>query len=275
MDGEIDRKTSNELKPVAAYAQHLPAVGLGRGLWERIQEFICKPSAKGAEIQWNLIGRYMDAFLRDDTDPLQLVKGSEAGKDYIRKFGNYYIQLSLIVFQAEHLIREEVERLGLDYPFQKRSQLIKMLMLEDCMTELCKQLSTFYESPSASEMEQTAEILSHFLDGAVKFAGKAQPTGTDTLTHNKAEKQIQKMANLLDKTSNVGYEPNKFRFWNELCLRVFGANRQQISGYAAFETALHTAAVPVKGTFKKYGYNMGEFSEYPGRGKGKKTAAAS
>lgn len=253
-----------EFKPIAKYAERLPGGELGK-LWGKIRASISPDIAINTEIYWQLLGIHLEAFFNDHPDPIENVLEVDWQKEYIRTYGNYYIQLSVLIFQAEHLIKNECNERNIEYPFKKRSDLIQTLMLEDCLQEICKPLSEFYESPSAKQMKEYASLLINIGEDKVQIGAKICRASDHP---NKATASLEKLRKHLKKLTRIDYQPEHFSFWNDLCREIFWRNQSRLPAFTGYWASIkqilnfwHSPHSPGYGLFKKHAYDQGKYQE--------------
>ena len=260
----LTKKQKTELKPIATYAKRLPAGELGK-LWERIKASISPDIAANTETYWQLLGAHLDAFFGDEPDPIAEMLEPEWQQDYIRAYGNYYLQLSLVVFHSESLIKSECKERGIEFPFKKRSELVKVLMMEDCLQELCKPLSEFYESLSVKDMRDVTQLLTGIAEDRIQI-GMRQCRASQH--PEKVMSALGKIRAKLQKLTRTEYEPENFSFWNNLCREVFWNNKEKIPAFDGYYASVrrllnfwHSPSSSGYGLFKKHACNQGYYQE--------------
>lgn len=248
-----------ELGEVAAYIATLPPTEI----CDLLKWVIDSQQRSGTESYWIGVRAYLAAFSLDEPDPIPDSDLHEAIKAQVEVAGNYYLQLSILVFQAKKFIRTEAEEEGIKYSFERRSDLLKQLLLEDCLGMLFFYLEGNWESPSG------AQILNRIRDGVKFLQGEMTP--------EKAAKRVDQWRQEdAERLNSYVYSSRPFKFWTHHCNRTFYKYREQLPGFHAYTDAMAQRAglytsekSPLHDVAKKVAMIDHRIREYPGRGPGK------
>ena len=252
-------KDKKELREAAFYAAMLPP----RVLWQQFKKTLAEDAAHGIEMYWDWLGGYLDTFFADKPNILPDSNSSKCWQALIEVSGTYYIQLALVIFQGERFLKAEFKhQTACKYPFKRRSDLLKRLMLEDCISQLELHLEG-YVSPAAAQWLDR-------LHTAYKYMN-------EEISRTQLERYAQKALQEDSKRNNLPLSQGYY-FWNLFCQEVFYKHRKAICNYQAYAIALDgfrklytSRHSPRYGEAKQIAAINGRLVPYPGRGKGKKS----
>lgn len=233
-----------ELKAAAAYISGLPPLDE----WVEIRPLLEPRTAANTELFWCWVGKSLDAFFSDRSDPI-----SESGlhpllQQVIQEQTSEYIVLSALLFQAEKFIKLEAQQIGLPYPFTSRSDLLKVWALEGYRWSCALWLQECFESPTAAQMNERLGDYRKFFRGEVAL--------------NEREKRWAK-----EDAKRHGSLPSAqiIQPWTYFCMCVFEKYKGQLPALRPF---LESFGPPASlKNFKKFGIIDQRYREYPGRGK--------
>lgn len=256
----LTKKQKQELKKIALYVLGLPPAEIR----DLLRSSIEPESYIGTIIYWNWVGGYLDAYFNDKSDPLTQFEDQENLRCWVelaRYRGNAYIQQSILIFQAERWIKSEAAESGIEYPFKKRSDLLKHLFLEDCLNYVAKFSEGFHESYSRKQaVERLADSCKYL-------------SGEKNMIPAKQWERWQKEDSKLNKEDLYKYRP-----WNKFCKQVFENHKRNLPSFNAYVAALNEFTwlyghpeSPCYEHAKKYSIQDGVIKDYPGRSKGKKS----
>jgi hypothetical protein len=176
-------------------------------VWERVPNDI-KIAVIG---HWKWMGRYLDAYFHKESDPLPNSDQTELEQATIRVYGQYYLALYNVLFNAERFIKSEAKRQGIHYPFKCVGDLFYALVFEDFLSSLEPCLSDHWESLPASVELECLRFSSQFWKG----------DKTNAQTASRLEKQIKKAEKL---------QPlcGRWNRWNFFFREVAARNRHQL-----------------------------------------------
>ncbi len=223
--------------------------------WIEIRQIIAPQNAVNTQLYWNWLGRSLDAFFSDRPDPLAESNLSETLQAVIQSNSNRYIILSLLIFQGEKFLRQEAQALGFDYPFTKRSDLLKELALEDCRFAINLSLQKHWESHSERQRSER-----------LRDTQKSLQSGTPIKTT-----QLKRWAKEDAKLHRDGTLSVKTMPWMCFCVEVFSKYSKKLPAYSAF---IDTLGIPEYGHVKKFAILNREFKPYPGRGSSKQAKSS-
>lgn len=256
-------KDKEELRAAAYFAAMLPP----KALWEQFKKTLADDTAHQIEMYWEWLGSYLDIFFADEPNPFPNQNSSASWQALIEVSGTYYIQLAIVIFQSEHFLKAEYkQQTGLEYPFQRRSDLLKCLMLENCIAqlELCVE---GYVSPTAAQWLDRIHTAHKYMNGKISLSRLERA----------AENGLEEDRNRNSRTSKRDHWS-----WNSFCLKVFSKHKREITNYFAYADALvgfkklYTSKRSARyGEAKQIAAVNGQIVTYPGRGKGKKSKARS
>lgn len=256
-------KDKQDLRAAAIYAAMLPP----KALWEQFKKTLADTTANEIEMYWDWLGSYLDIFFADEPNPFPNPNSSASWQALIEVSGTYYIQLAIVIFQSEHFLKAEfTQHTGLEYPFKRRSDLLKCLMLENCMAqlELCVEGCV---SPSAAQWLGRLHTVHEYMNEEI----------SESRLERSAERALKEDSKRNSRSYNQG-----FYFWNPFCMKVFRKYKRKIPNYFAYTNALKgfhdlytSKHSPRCGEAKQIAAVNGQIITYPGRGKGKKSKSSS
>lgn len=248
MIANLTRRDRRELTNFASHVSTLPP----DELWVSIADLIDPTEAVDIEQFWNWLGLHLESFFTDNSEELPEAGLTKECETFVRVFGNYYIVLSTLIFQAERFIRAEAKQQNIEYPFKKRSSLLKHLAMEHCLTYILRYLEDYWESPSGALQRDSIKDFLAIRNGRLQ------------------DHQIAARAKNLKALQAKAYEGKHFQpitQWTSFCFQVFDKYRDEIPGYSAYLSAIdEIGKLP---TFK-YAIVDQKINKYPGRGKSKR-----
>lgn len=238
-----------ELKAAAAYISGLPPLDE----WTEIRPLLESQTAANTELFWNWVGKSLDAFFSDQSDPIPESNLDPLLQQVIQEQTSEYIILSTLLFQAEKFIKSEAEKIGLPYPFEKRSDLLKIWALEDYRWSCALWQQECFESPSAAQMNERLVDYRKFFRGEISLGEREKRWVKEDAKRHGAPPSVQKI------------QP-----WTYFCMCVFEKYKTKLPALRPF---LESFGPPNGGgslkDFKKFGIMNRKYREYPGRGKKK------
>lgn len=238
----IPSKERKALKEFAAYVAGLPPLEE----WVNIRQMLDPKNAVDTQLYWGWLGRSLDAFFGDRSDPLENSGLGDTLQAVIQENSTKYILLSAAIFQGEKFLRREARALGIDYPFNTRSDLLKELALEECRADILLLLQDHWESHSERQRNERLRDSQKFLKGEISEAGYA-------ILKERWAKEDSKLHR--DDTLISSAKP-----WTKFCVEVFTKYRQKLPAYEVF---LQTLGIPKYGNVKKFAIIDRVFREYP------------
>lgn len=244
----LDKDELAELKDAATYISGLPP----SDLWKKIRQVIDPNAAEHIELTWGWLGKSLDAFFSDASDPLPDSNLPDGMQKQILKRINLYLVLSVLLFQAEKFLKKEAKALGINYHFNRRSDLLKIWALEDCYYQINLSLQTHWESHSGRQHTERVRDTRKYFSGEISEEG----------LRIRRERWEKEDANLhRDELLALAKMP-----WITFCMWVFDKYRKELPAFEAYLNATDTLH---DGPIKKYLIINGQVKEYPGRGKDK------
>lgn len=139
---------------------------------------------------WQLVGISIDAFFRDTINPVTVIDDSLNSnisegqrqrllslKKITQEKTQYFLSLSVILFQAESFLRNEARELG--FPLApRRSEILKQLACEECeaMVSLFNKDSD-WESPSGRAGEDNMRTARAYMKGDISWENANNKSG--------------------------------------------------------------------------------------------------
>lgn len=313
----MNKKECLELRKLASYVRDIPPLEL----WKIVQSCI-EPQDWGLTIfRWSFLARYLDAFSGDDSAPdisdfIQLEgnsiifkgdrpelwngaridmpdsasakKGANLYRKHINASCNYYLQLSILVFQAHKdilKIASEQLRESISYT---RSRIMRLLLLEEFVGQSDVFLSEFWESPSPSFTRIFLPQISFLLKNQALHNQKVIPLesshsqiqktmGSNDDREQLLEKVKTKLVREVDYYSSLNRisNLNLDDYWTKLCWRIFYENQDKypnfnnwvnsISDMGGIVTSRHFPSC-------KHFYQNGKFHQSKNKGRTKKAS---
>lgn len=147
-----------ELQSFALYIKELPPDDLRREITTEMLDYIVP--------FWELLGKGLDAYFSDKEDPIPSFEGiTEEFKEMIQEWVDYYLNLSVLLFKTEHLIRQEAERQGFPVKNLKRSDLLKRLAFEHCLLNITLTKQKYWESLDKRQNQERSREVVKLFDG--------------------------------------------------------------------------------------------------------------
>jgi hypothetical protein len=174
----------------------------------------------------------------------------------IQDNSNRYIILSALIFQGEKFLKREARTLGKVYPFNKRSDLLAELALEECRYKILLSLQEHWESHSERQRNERLREYQKHLKGEVSEINNTQL------------KRWAKEDSKLHRDDTLGY---KAMPWMHFCVKVFVKHRKELP---AFDPFIETLGIPKYGGIKKFTIIDGIFRNYPGRSSSKRSKSS-
>lgn len=206
--------------------------------------------------RWRYIGEAVDAFFNDTINPIDTYNLDSDLKEIINFRASYYFRMAIVIFEAEKFLKEEALKSGLNYPFKKRSELLKTLAWEECHFDLLCLTAPFQESASGANQK------------ALKNNDRA--FYNDEISEEKHKKTMRKLLQEWSHLTGCLDELSKVCPWTNFCDKVIIKHRKQIPSFS-FWAEWHTTPRDCY----KYAFQEGSILRYPGRGKSTKKKKAS
>lgn len=191
----------------------------------------------------------MDAFFSDRSNPLENSGLNDTLQAVIQDNSNRYIVLSALIFPLEKFFKKEARTLGKNYPFNKRSDLLKELALEECRYKTLLSLQEHWESHSEQQRNERLRDTQKYLQGEIS----KDPYELQRKRWTKEDTKLQR-----DNTLGFKAMP-----WMHFYIEVFTKYRKKLP---AFEPFIETLGIPKYGGIKKFVIIDRIFRDYPGRG---------
>ncbi len=252
---------TKDLKQVAIHLRSLPPAQL----WGLIRPILASAVATQFERQWTVIGVQLDRYCTDQA-PLGAKELTPEEIIFVNAHAAYYQETGWMIFLNWHNIQREFERgpgaaLGIEFPFERRSDLLKELITEECLGGIELMLSDFWESPSANEAEKLWETIMTFFSGGATV--RREVKSLDSLTPDEWQTLHDSVARVWKK---LHWEPTTdpiLSFWNDFCRGVFFQYRD--GNYYRWLNAKRERfdCAP----WVKHFWQRGHVKSYPGRGK--------
>ena len=228
----------HELQTVASYLKGLPPDDL---------EFLLPKDRDSIAWFWQNIGDALDAFFSDMPNPIPHLENiSENLKEELQSYVDHYLNLSILIFKTEHLIREEARKRGYDLSHLKRSDIIKGIAWEHCYNDMKVSNAKYYESLNKRQNEERTRE-------AIKFVTNGQ---INEVTKNRLLAEDKKISRTHSQDFGQDLE------FTTLCCVVV---RQQ----GDLPEAKKFAALGKNSIFEKFSIVNGVIKEIPGRSKDK------
>lgn len=155
---EITTTQKQELQSLALYIKELPPDDLRREITTEILDYIVP--------FWELLGKGLDAYFSDTENPILSFEGvTEEFKEMIQGWVDYYLNLSVLLFKTEHLIRQEAEIQGFSVKNLKRSDLLKRLAFEHCLLNITLTKQKYWESLDKRQNQERSREVVKLFDG--------------------------------------------------------------------------------------------------------------
>lgn len=243
----INLKNSEDMKAIANYCNELPPTKdiNFKNFWKDV------PSHAQDNIKdfWIALGLTLDAFATGESNPIPSWSLSPEMSDYLQKHATFYNVLSVVIFESEHLIKKEAKARGLNNLLNlKRSDFVKIWMIEDCFETAWQYSQEFWEGVSVRALNDRLRDYKRILSGEY--------------SESRGEKILQKIDIEDSKLHRDKLEIESFK---SFCLDVFSKYQKNITGLRALETVISS---PPSYT-RKAGLKKGDTVYYPGRGKNK------
>lgn len=238
-----------ELRSVAAYIGGFPPLEE----WVEIRQTIDPRNAVNTQFYWEWLGRSLNAYFSEKSDPLEDSGLNDTLQAVIQDNSNRYIILSVLIFQGEKFLKREAKTLGKNYPFNKRSDLLKELALEDCRYGILLSLQKHWESHSERQRNERLREYQKHLKGEISEINSTQL------------KRWEKEDSKLHRDDTLG---SKAMPWMYFCMEVFTKHRKKLP---AFKPFIETLGIPKYGGIKKFIIIDRIFRDYPGRGSSKRS----
>lgn len=237
----------SELKPVAAYINGLPPIEE----WVNTRLQLSPGIALEIETFWKWLGLSLNAYFSDASNPLPHAGLNEIMEREVQESTSQYLSLSILIFQAEHLIRKEARELGITWMDSlRRSDILKFWAWEQCYVEIWVALQTHWESHNKAQWAERANKTQQWSEGVISDA---------ELEALKVE-WVEQDAKLVQPDP-----PNDLLCLTTLCLITFKKYRDQLPEFSHFiELWQSNEAI------QKFMVVNGDFVYPRTRGKGKK-----
>jgi hypothetical protein len=239
-------KEKPEFKEAAVYINSLPPVEQ----WVKIRTLLPPHVAVNTDNIWKWLGLKLHASFGNYKDPLPESGLTEALQQLIQDKHDEYELLSDLIPQAEPFLQQEVIARNLQIPWKKRSDILKGLAYEDCISGILLDLTSLTEdwtSHSERSRSNRMTIVSRFLLGEL----------TEEEGAKLKEEWIREDAKLLRPSLKIEEECPLTRF----CYFVFWKYRKHLPTYEAW-----AKSKPTDGQ-GQFAFINRELKRYPGRGK--------
>jgi hypothetical protein len=190
---------------------------------------------------WYWLGESLDAFFLDKPDPLVRQGLSEVFREFIQRHSNRYLMWTIGIYQAERFLRDEAKSQGIEYLFNKRSDLLKILALEECLSILFFCSQELWVSLSEAQRIERVSTGRRYIRGEI------------------SQTQLEARIKRWDKDAFGRIMP-----WTSFCFMVFGKYNKKIPCFEAWADAI--GFTPKKSRLKKFAIVNGQLKEYQGRG---------
>ena len=206
----------SELKPIAAYINGLPPIEP----WVNIRLKLSPDIALEIETLWKWLGLSLDAYFSDASNPLPHAYLGETMKREVQKMTSQYLSLSILIFQAEHLIRKEARQLGIAWMDSlSRSDILKYWAWEQCFFQIWAARQLHWESHTKAQWAERASKTQKWASGEI----------SDEELENLKVKWAKEDAKLVQPDP-----PNDMLCLTNLCLSTFKKYRAQLPEFAHF-----------------------------------------
>lgn len=237
----------SELKPVAAYINGLPPIEE----WVEIRLKLHPGIALNIETFWKWLGLSLNAYFSDASNPLPHAGLTEIMELEVQKATSEYLSLSILIFQAEHFIRQEARTQGIVWMDSlRRSDILKGWAWEQCHFDIWIALQTHWESHNQAQQSERLQKTQQWARGEILDAE------LEALKANWVKEDAKRIQ---------PEPPDNLLFLTRLCLTTFKKYRDQLPEFSHFiELWQSNKAI------KKFMVVNGDFVYPPVRGKGKK-----
>ena len=250
MLGTLPQSERDELRNAAIFISGLPPLEM---LGKMMQLLASDPEiAEYIRSCFKWAGISLDAFYGDASDPLSDSGLDETMQKIVQDRSNTYLIFSALIFQGEKFLKQEAKAEGIEYPFKKRSDLLKMVALEDCFHEIELSLQTHWDSYSEAQRNERLRDSQKYLNGDMS---------EDRFKLIK-ERWAKEDAKLHRDDISLAL---KTLYWKPFCLYVFEKHRKKLP---AFNALVATLGVP-EGKHGKFTIVNGRSQATPGRGPGR------
>jgi hypothetical protein len=206
-----------ELKPTANYIKRLPGIIKE---WTEIRRKLAPEIASSIEGSWSLLGLSLDAFFSDVQDPIPSLKLEEGVEEMIQKETQKYLSLSVLLFQAEHFLREEALAQGIEIENFRRSDFVKIWAVEGCICEIMLYLQFHWEGYSQAQWKERKRETIRHANGEIE---------------DSAWEFMQRRWNKEDSKLNLGTpSPESCMPFSKFCIEVFQKNRSKLGEFPHF-----------------------------------------
>ncbi|MBE8968686.1 hypothetical protein IQ277_21430 [Nostocales cyanobacterium LEGE 12452] len=155
---EITTTQKQELQSLALYIKELPPDDLRIKITTEMLDSIVQ--------FWELLGKALDAYFSDKENPIPSLEGvTEEFKEMMQGWVDHYLNLSVLLFKTEHLIRQEAEIQGFSVKNLKRSDLLKHLAFEHCLFNITLTKQKYWESLDKRQNQERSREVVKLFDG--------------------------------------------------------------------------------------------------------------
>jgi hypothetical protein len=237
----------SELKPVAAYINGLPPIEE----WVNTRLQLSPGIALEIETFWKWLGLSLNAYFSDASNPLPHAGLNEIMEREVQKATSKYLSLSILIFQAEHFIRQEARAQEIVWMDSlSRSDILKAWAWEQCHFDIWIALQTHWESHCQAQQSERFRKTQQWARGEISDA------------------ELEALKDKWSKEDTKLVQPNPpddLLHLTTLLLKTFKKYRDQLPEFSHFiELWQQNEAI------KKFMVVNGEFEHPPVRGKGKK-----
>lgn len=234
-----------ELRSVAAYIEGLPLLEAR----VQVRQKVDPENAANTELYWRWLGKSLDAYFSDKSDPLETSGLDDTFQAVIQHNSNMYINFSTLIFQGEKFLKKEAKILGRNYPFDKRSDLIKQIAYEEYDYKTFLSLQKHWESHSKRQRDERLRENQKFAQGRI--------------SEKKYNILLERWSKEDAKLQRDG-TPAFLLFWTHFCANVFDKYKKNLPAY---KDLIKELGIPKYGNVKKFVIIDGIFSDQPSRGR--------
>lgn len=171
---------------------------------------------------WHWVGKELDAALNDEFSSLANSGLHESEQKLLKSKVVYFQMLSIMFFHGGEFIKKEAEKLELDLPFKRPSEMVKQCAFEMCLSHVLVASQDCYRLPSKTLNSEIYRELK-------KLADEEIPELNAT-TRKRWKQEIEKLNNDLPPMSNI-------MFWTYFFNHCFEKYKDKLPAYRALEQA--------------------------------------
>lgn len=237
----------DEIPSLITYVRKLPPI-------EIYTEMLYEYAVHIREV-FKLASASLDAFFSDKPNPLDLNIHNPGLIKNAKTLTHRHLAWASIIFQAEPYLQIECKKYNVQLP-PKRSDLLKILWLEECIFDFYPLTLNCYEELSGWQLDEISLYTRKFDQGEIR---------ADLYKHkcSKWEGWREKLVSDCSFTELLRMIP-----WTLFCAWVLTKYRNRLLGFEAWEDSM--GFTKKKSNKGKTAIINKEIKHYPGRGKGKK-----